>query len=231
MVATLEDLLSYTGKKLDDPQVLQIYLDTAYEIICNYLGYNLEIAFTTEYIKGYGDKTIQTKHKPVNMVYTVIDVENNEMLYEAQHSTAVDYFIKDEFVEFKDIIFPPKVLEVSYVYGYGLLDFGANEFGGGDASTNDWFETAWGMEADIDGLFFEELSGGGANNIGVIETFMPIIFKQTLLRIAALLLAEADNNIGITSKTFGDSGMRTFINYTNFDKYLSVISKYKLTTI
>jgi hypothetical protein len=75
------------------------------------------------------------------------------------------------------------------------------------------------------------INGGGANNIGVIETEIPNIFKQTQLRIASLLYQEADQNIGVTSKSFGDSGSRTFINYTNFDKYLSPLSKYSLVVI
>ena len=59
----------------------------------------------------------------------------------------------------------------------------------------------------------------------IIET--PEIIKLTVLRIAALLQSESDSNIGVTSKTFGDSGNRTFINTVNFEKYLQPISQYK----
>ena len=56
---------------------------------------------------------------------------------------------------------------------------------------------------------------------------LPKIIKLTVLRIAALLQTESNNNIGISGKSFGD-GSRAFINYTNYDKYLISCSKYKL---
>ena len=56
---------------------------------------------------------------------------------------------------------------------------------------------------------------------------LPQIIKLTVLRIAALLQTESNNNIGISGKSFMD-GSRTFINFTNYDKYLIACSKYKL---
>ena len=56
---------------------------------------------------------------------------------------------------------------------------------------------------------------------------LPQIIKLTVLRIAALLQTESSNNIGISGKSFMD-GSRTFINFTNYDKYLISCSKYKL---
>lgn len=57
---------------------------------------------------------------------------------------------------------------------------------------------------------------------------VPEIIKLTALRIAGILQTENNNNIGITSKSFSDSGTRTFVNTTNFDKYLVQISDYRL---
>lgn len=59
------------------------------------------------------------------------------------------------------------------------------------------------------------------------STDLPQIIKLTVLRIAALLQTESNNNIGVSGKSFMD-GSRTFINYTNYDKYLISCSKYKL---
>ena len=59
------------------------------------------------------------------------------------------------------------------------------------------------------------------------STDLPQIIKLTVLRIAALLQTESNNNIGISAKSFID-GSRAFINYTNYDKYLISCSKYKL---
>ena len=56
---------------------------------------------------------------------------------------------------------------------------------------------------------------------------LPQIIKLTVLRIAALLQTESNNNIGISGKSFID-GSRTFTNFTNFERYLIVCSKYKL---
>ena len=56
---------------------------------------------------------------------------------------------------------------------------------------------------------------------------LPQIIKLTVLRIAALLQTESNNNIGISGKSFMD-GSRTFTNFTNFDRYLIACSKYKL---
>ena len=59
------------------------------------------------------------------------------------------------------------------------------------------------------------------------STDLPQIIKLTVLRIAALLQTESNNNIGVSGKSFMD-GSRTFINFTNFSKYLDACSKYKL---
>ena len=59
------------------------------------------------------------------------------------------------------------------------------------------------------------------------STDLPAVIKLTVLRIAALLQVETNNNIGISGKSFMD-GSRTFTNFTNFDKYLIACSKYKL---
>lgn len=54
----------------------------------------------------------------------------------------------------------------------------------------------------------------------------PDIIKHTALRIAGLMLAEAHGNIGVTSKSFADVN-RTFVNLTNYAKYLSPLSQYQ----
>jgi hypothetical protein len=78
------------------------------------------------------------------------------------------------------------------------------------------YDAGWGITPD--------------NDIANSE-YVPSIIRMTVLRIAALLQSESDSNIGITSKSFADSGTRTFINTINFDKYLIQISNYKLLII
>lgn len=57
---------------------------------------------------------------------------------------------------------------------------------------------------------------------------IPKLIIMTVLRIAALLQTEGENNIGITSKSWDGEGSRTFVNYANYDKYLIPISSYKV---
>jgi hypothetical protein len=66
---------------------------------------------------------------------------------------------------------------------------------------------------------------------GVNSAYVPEVIRLTVLRIAALLQAEGGGNIGVTSKSFADSGARTFVNTVNFDKYLVQLSGYKLLVI
>lgn len=54
----------------------------------------------------------------------------------------------------------------------------------------------------------------------------PGIILLTIKRIATLLLMEAGENIGVTSKSMPDNS-RTFINYTNYFKYLRPIQNYR----
>jgi len=60
---------------------------------------------------------------------------------------------------------------------------------------------------------------------------IPEIIKLTIMRIATLLQSEADGNVGVNSKSFGEGGTRVFTNYTNFDKFLTPISKYRMIRV
>ena len=51
------------------------------------------------------------------------------------------------------------------------------------------------------------------------EQNMPSVIKLSILRIATLMLSETNGNIGLTGKSFSDNS-RTFINYSNYRKYL-----------
>ncbi|MFA5674184.1 MAG: hypothetical protein WC912_06950 [Thermovirgaceae bacterium] len=48
---------------------------------------------------------------------------------------------------------------------------------------------------------------------------MPSVITLSILRIATLMLSETGGNIGLTGKSFADNS-RTFINYSNYRKYL-----------
>ena len=59
------------------------------------------------------------------------------------------------------------------------------------------------------------------------STDLPAIIKLTVLRISALLQTESNNNIGVSGKSFID-GSRTFISFTNYDKYLIACANYRI---
>lgn len=60
---------------------------------------------------------------------------------------------------------------------------------------------------------------------------VPGIIKLTVMRIASLLSMEAGENIGVTSTSFDGGNSRTFINYTNFDKYLAALSSHRVVRL
>ena len=79
----------------------------------------------------------------------------------------------------------------------------------------------------------------GLENVRVIYTAgwsatgnnaFPETIKTTILQIATLMLMEAGENIGVTGKSFGENS-RTFINYTNFDKWLKKLDEYKIVRL
>lgn len=56
---------------------------------------------------------------------------------------------------------------------------------------------------------------------------VPELIKLVCKEIATLMQLEENQNLGINSKSFGDSGTRSFLNVTNYDQYLKKLSKYK----
>lgn len=58
------------------------------------------------------------------------------------------------------------------------------------------------------------------------ENAMKLI-KKVCLEIATLIQMEEKNNIGINSKSFGESGSRSFLNIVDYSKYLIQLNAYK----
>lgn len=65
---------------------------------------------------------------------------------------------------------------------------------------------------------------------GWTENQLPDSIRMTILQIASLMFQESNGNIGVTSKSMGDNS-RTFINYTNFDKWLSKIDFWRVVRL
>ena len=56
---------------------------------------------------------------------------------------------------------------------------------------------------------------------------IPASIRLSILRIATLMLSETGGNIGLTGRSFGDNS-RTFINYSNYRKYLQPLDPIRL---
>ncbi|MEM4260540.1 MAG: hypothetical protein QXG00_04850 [Candidatus Woesearchaeota archaeon] len=64
-------------------------------------------------------------------------------------------------------------------------------------------------------------------NIGWTSENVDSIFKIVIAEIATLLYLQTHKNIGITGLIGSDGMSRTFINYTNYNKYLSKLEGYR----
>ena len=56
---------------------------------------------------------------------------------------------------------------------------------------------------------------------------MPSVIVVSILRIATLMLSETGGNIGLTGKSFSDNS-RTFVNYSNYRKYLAPLDSMRI---
>ncbi len=62
---------------------------------------------------------------------------------------------------------------------------------------------------------------------GFTADTIPEIIKTTVWQIAALRQIESGQNIGVSSKSFGDSGSRVFLSTRKYDDFLINCSKFK----
>lgn len=166
------DLQTYKGSQDDDELLLDIYINSAINIIEDYLGYTLASADYVLYLSGLDSDRILIPVYPVTEI-TSLTIDD------------VDYDIEDFTISGK-----------------------------------------WLISNDGSRVFTE-----GLNNIKVEFTAgyetAPELIKLTILRIATLLSLESEGNIGLTNKSFSD-GSRTFINYTNFSKYLLPLNNLRI---
>ncbi|MCQ2052960.1 MAG: hypothetical protein MJZ03_03395 [archaeon] len=56
---------------------------------------------------------------------------------------------------------------------------------------------------------------------------IPDVFKFVCLEIATLMQEEESQNLGINSKSFGESGTRTFLNVVDYSKYLRRLDSFR----
>jgi hypothetical protein len=168
---TLQEFQDYTGICKENGNQ-QIYIVAAENILENYLNYSPVETKYVHLFSGSNSSILQLKAKPV--ILNNVKINENEI-------PVNEFIINNEFVYYKNGIFPEGVfnIEVDYKGGYS-------------------------------------------------QDTIPGLLKITVLRLAALLETEAQGNIGITSKSFADSGTRTFLNNTDYVRYLTPVSSYCL---
>jgi len=168
---TIDDLRKYTGSYDEDNATLQICINSAEQIINDYVGFQCEPQEYSITLSGIGTERLLVNY-PIQ--------EITELYIDDVEQSVDEYSINGR----------------------------------------------WIIRNDGRSVFTE-----GINNIRLTfvggYTDIPDIFKLTALRIAALLALESQGNIGITNKSFAD-GSRTFINYTNFNKYLAPLDRFKV---
>ncbi|MDR0411249.1 MAG: hypothetical protein LBH75_04660 [Treponema sp.] len=229
MLISAAELQKYTGTLSNDTGLQELFCQSATDIIGEYLGYSPELAYRSEYHIGTGDAKLQLCSKPI---YYLVNIRSkNKNIVFQKHDVHERYTIREEFVELADEIFERTNLEVEYISGYGEKRFGIHEICGG-LSYSEINEIIDAGNAYTNGGGYYSGGDADAQSLEInINAPMPLIFRQTALRIAALLQTESQNNIGVSGVSFGESGSRSFINYTNFDKYLSPLSRYRLLII
>ena len=209
MYVSLETFQKYSNVFSDNTELQQSYINAAEDVVENFLGYSLIKKNYTAITNGKGRDYLQLKVKPINRI---INIKIN-----GEDIDTDEFDISEEFIIYKNGIFPEgkKNIIIEFEAGYSSNQGnGIDEIDGGSAGTNT-------EESNED------------NDITITENSngIPQVILITIMRIAAILQAESDSNVAIVSKSFGDSGSRTYVNYTNFDKYLIPISRYKLIII
>lgn len=111
----------------------------------------------------------------------------------------------------KRLYLPSRPITSLYSVSINDSTFGTNEFNYNDDYIyfNDYKMP---FKKGVDNILVSFKAGWNENN-------MPSVIKLSILRIATLMLSETNGNIGLTGKSFSDNS-RTFINYSNYRKYL-----------
>ena len=223
MYVSLEQFNKFTGVH-DEPEKQQSFIDAAEGIVTNYLGYDLGFRKYLTVANGNGREDVQLEARPIREILRVVvnDIEIPITQFEATN----------EYIFYKNEMFPEGRRNITIVYNAGwdanadILDIDNDYFDGGDAAldTTDYLGSA-------DAATVSPILNAGNALLVSKRTTIPAEIISTILRIAALLQSESDSNIGVTSKSFGDSGSRSFVNYTNFNKFLLPISKFRLKRI
>lgn len=77
-------------------------------------------------------------------------------------------------------------------------------------------------------LVEHEIENEEGETTTITDYDIPPVFKLVCLEIASLIQQEEHENIGINSKSFADTGTRSFLNVVDYTKYLQRLSAYRV---
>ena len=148
--------------------------------------------------------------------------QKTTLLLSAEH-LVVEYLGYDPTVQDRSDIMSSYGGDRIYTRSRDIVSVASLYIDNNEISSNDYT-----VKADY--ILYKSLIPHGLNNIRISyrSGFAPdsremALVKTTILRIATLMLQEAGGNIGLTGKSFADQS-RTFLNYTNYDKYLQPLN-------
>ena len=218
---TVEKFQKYSGVR-DAPEMQVFFLEAAEGIVESYLGYELKLRKYLTLRNGTGTEELQLQARPIKELHKVVIDGSDVPVWRFE--------LSNEFIYRKEGIFPQGRRNVQVVYEAGfdpaIFIPESDTFDGGEAldDTDDFI-------GDADATTVSPVIDGGNALMLDGRVLLPPDIASAILRIASLLQAESDGNVGLTGKSFGDSGSRTFVNYTNFEKFLMPISRWKLIRI
>jgi len=212
MIVSVADLQKFT-RVIEDDDRQKLYVNSATEIVENYLGYGLALTKYVSVLNGNGTNEIQLRARPIKTLLSVA--------IDGAAVSPAGFETSNEFLVYKNGVFPAGTGNVRAVYWAGFSPSGDADIGGGGVLD--------GGDSGTE-VFAVDLDGGNAV-FAESGAVLPETIKGTILRIAALLQTESDGNIGITGKSFAENGSRTFINFTDFNKFLAPVGRWKLIRI
>ena len=221
-VVTARDLQKFNNVQIDNVEDFQLFAEIAQNMVEDFLGYELKRRTYVKRADGNGLNWTQLEARPIiEILRAVIDGRD--------YSPSL-FRVSNEFIYFRQgETFPRGYENVQIVYDAGYEETDASTgraFDGGEADTESDF-TVGDADASTEAPIVD---AGDALKMDDGNAVPPVI-KSAIVRIAALMFQETSGNIGITGKSFGESGSRTFVNYVNYQKYLMPISNYRLTVI
>lgn len=114
-----------------------------------------------------------------------------------------------------------------FLFGFPVTEVLSLSLSGSDIPSTDYELRGRGLRLKS-GVWPEGIDNVHAvYNAGWTLETVPETVKMTILQIASLMLAESGGNIGITGKSMPENS-RTFINYTNYNKWLEKLDEYKI---